>query len=441
MRKKWLACSLLAVLGVCLAGLIFYNLPPIHDRLAWRVENFRAKIKYAINPPQEVVFVPQEQQSELDAIVQATMQALLPSPTPSLPPTSTPTPTLPGPTSTPQPSPTPTLTPTAVPEKVVLKGIKHEYQQMNNCGPATLAMGLSFWGWKGDQTDTRAFLRPNFRQYDDKNVMPAEMVNFVETQTNLKALVRVGGDLDMLKRLVAGGFPVIIEKGFQPPKEDWMGHFELVNGYDDNRERFITQDSYIMADFPLPYKEIESAWWRDFNYVYLVIYPPEREAEVLSILGPQADETYNYQYAAQRALDETSVLSGRDLFFAWYDRGTNLVALGDYSEAAKAYDKAFALYAALPLADRPWRMLWYQVGPYPAYYYTGRYQDVIELGNTTLSTLTEPVLEETYYWVGMARAAQGDMEKAIFDLKKAVDLNPNSTPASQELRRMGIEYP
>jgi len=52
-----------------------------------------------------------------------------------------------------------------------------------------------------------------------------------------------------------------------------------------------------------------------------------------------------------------------------------------------------------------------------------------------------PVLEETYYWVGMARAAQGDMEKAIFDLKKAVDLNPNSTPASQELRRMGIEYP
>ena len=366
MPKKWLACSLLAVLGICLAGVLLYNLPPIHDRLAWRVENLQAKIKYAINPPQEVVFVPQEQQSELDAIVQATLQALLPSPTPSLPPTSTPTPTLPGPTATPQPSPTPTLTPTPLPEKVILTGIKHEYQQMNNCGPATLAMGLSFWGWKGDQTDTRAYLRPNFRQYDDKNVMPAEMVNFVESQTDLKALVRVGGDLEMLKRLIAGGFPVIIEKGFQPPKEDWMGHFELVNGYDDNRERFITQDSYIMADFPLPYKDIESAWWRDFNYVYLVIYPPEREAEVLSILGPQADETYNYQYAAQKALDETAVLSGRDLFFAWYDRGTNLVALGDYSEAAKAYDKAFALYAALPLADRPWRMLWYQVGPYPA---------------------------------------------------------------------------
>ena len=31
-------------------------------------------------------------------------------------------------------------------------------------------MALSFWGWQGDQRDTRAYLRPNFATVDDKNV-------------------------------------------------------------------------------------------------------------------------------------------------------------------------------------------------------------------------------------------------------------------------------
>jgi hypothetical protein len=324
---------------------------------------------------------------------------------------------------------------------VILSGAVHEYQKMNNCGPTTLAMGLSFWGWQGDQFVTRAYLRPNDPRVDDKNVMPAEMVAFVETQTNLKALVRVGGDVEMLKHLVAAGFPVLIEKGFQPPKEDWMGHFELVTGYDDARQRFITQDSYIMADFPLPYQDLLEHWWRDFNDVYLVIYPPEREPELMAVLGPQADETYNYQYAAQKARQETETLSGRDLFMAWYDLGTNLVALGAYGEAANAYDNAFAVYPTIPEKDRPWRMLWYQVGPYEAYYQTGRYQDVIDLGNNTLAALGKPVLEETFYWLGRAREAQGDLQRAIQDYQTAYDLNPRSTPALDELKRLGVEVP
>lgn len=220
-----------------------------------------------------------------------------------------------------------------------------------------------------------------------------------------------------------------------------MGHFELVTGYDDARQRFITQDSYIMADFPLPYQDLLEHWWRDFNDVYLVIYPPEREPELMAVLGPQADETYNYQYAAQEARQETETLSGRDLFMAWYDLGTNLVALGAYGEAANAYDNAFAVYPTIPEKDRPWRMLWYQVGPYEAYYQTGRYQDVIDLGNNTLAALGKPVLEETFYWLGRAREAQGDLQRAIQDYQTAYDLNPRSTPALDELKRLGVEVP
>ncbi len=445
MKQTLLALALaVAILACGFLAAFIYTLPPVHDRLAWRVENLRAQIHYYFKSPQEQVFIPQEQ---VEAIVQATLQAPLSTPSQSNPTVAAPTPTAwPTPpsaslTDTPAPSAAPTPQETPIPSKVILNGIVHEYQKMNNCGPATLAMALTYWGWQGDQRDTRAYLRPNFATVDDKNVSPQEMVTYVERFSGLKALVRVGGEVDLLKRLIAAGFPVIIEKGFQPPKEDWMGHYEVLNGYDDQRQRFIAQDSYIMPDFPLPYADLEERWWRDFNYVYLVIYPPQRENQVLNILGPHAIVDYNYQYAAQKALDEIQRLNGRDLFFAWFNRGTNLTALENYAEAAQAYDQAFTIYASLKESERPWRVLWYQFGPYQAYYASGRYQDVIRLANTTLSFLARPVLEEALYWRGLAKAALGDEAGAIADLTKAAKLNPNFTPAVEELQRRGLAAP
>lgn len=440
-KRIWI--TVLSALLVCMLLVVaLYQLPPVYNWLSWRLSAVSAQIRYALNPPGEAVFIPQEQ---------GLLGTNTPGPTLTLesPLALTPTfsPTLPDltatPTSTPWPASTPTstATPAPLPEKVLLTGVVHEYQQMNNCGPATLSMALSYWGWQGDQRDTRAYLRPNFSEYDDKNVSPFEMVTYVETQTDLRALARVGGRIDTLKRLVAAGFPVIIEKGFQPPKEDWMGHYELVTGYDDTRERFITQDSYIMPDFPLPYEELDLHWWRDFNHVYVVIYPPEREPHVLEILGPHVDALSSYQLAAQNALAETGQLSGRDLFFAWYNLGSSQLAMADYGRAAQAYDQAFSIYAGLEEGERPWRMLWYQVGPYEAYFRTGRYQDVISLVNQTLSFLGPPVLEESLYWRGLAKEALGDMEGAYADLKKAAQINPTSTDVLAQLERLGVDYP
>jgi hypothetical protein len=421
----------------CLLGPLVYNLPPVHDRLDWRVSFALTKLKYALNPPQQVVFVPQEQ---VDVIVQATLTALIPSVTssPTIIASLENTPTQPGPGVTPEPSATPLPTFTPIPGKVLLTGVVHQYQKFNNCGPANLAMALSFWGWQGDQMDTAAYLRPDTR---DKNVMPAEMVGFVEKFTSLKAMVHFGGDLDLLKQFLAAGYPVIIEKGHDPANDWWMGHYLVLSGYEDAKSRFISQDSLIMANLPVPYQEIELRWWRDFNYVYLVIYPPERSSEVINILGPQVDDRFNYQFAALKAENEIPNLHGRDLFFAWYNLGTNRVALQDYTGAAEAYDIAFTIYPRLSEDDRPYRMLWYQVGPYPAYFYTGRYQDVINLANTTFAWVGEPVLEETYFWRAMAYLALGNTQKAVSDFKKAAKLNPNSTDAIAQLAHLGVAFP
>jgi tetratricopeptide (TPR) repeat protein len=422
--RRYLLLSIAGIVALCLLGTVLYNLPPIHDRLAWRVDGLRSQVKRFFNPPEEVVFTPQEQ---VDAIVAATLTAQVPA--------STPTP-LPALTETPLPTPTASLVPTPIPASASLSGIRHEYQQFNNCAPASLSMVLSYWGWTGTQYETRAYLRPSF-EADDKNVNPFEIVDYVEKNTAYDALWRVGGDLPLLKKLLAAGFPVLIEKGLDPHDDAWLGHYQIVSGYNDASGQFLVYDSYEGPPqaYGVSY-DVIAQFWRHFNFAYVVVFPPERAADVQSILGSHSDPQQNFQYAAELALAEAGSLTGREQFFAWFNRGSNLVYLQDYAGAAQAYDTAFSLYAALPLEERPWRLLWYLDGPYAAYYHTGRYQDVVNLAHSTLINVDKPVLEETYYWRGMAKAALGDQPGAVEDLQRAAALNPNSTPAQQDLQRI-----
>jgi hypothetical protein len=430
MRSQRTLLTLVVVLAaavVCCAGtMAISNLPPVQERFGWRISEARARVWYAIFPPERGVFTPDP---TLAAAVQATLTAVVPTPTPTPPATAALPPT---------PSETPAPTATPLPASVALSGVRHEFQKWNNCGPATLAMALSFWGWDGDQRPVAAYTKPNPR---DKNVMPEELADFVNTQTDLRAVVRPDGDLDLLKSFLAAGFPVMVEKGFEGYGfPGWMGHYAVVTGYDDARERFTTQDSYIGPDFPFPYADMEN-YWRDFNNVFLVVYPPDREDEVMALLGPLADETDAYTAAAQRASNEIYQLAGRDQLFAWFNRGTNLAKLQDYGGAAAAYDEAFQINAELAVSDPdhfPWRLLWYQTGPYKAYYGTGRYQEVINLATRTLD-IPEPVLEESYYWRGLAWDALGDRPRAIADMRSAVEVHPGFDPALFYLRDWGVE--
>jgi tetratricopeptide (TPR) repeat protein len=427
--SKVLVILLITLSSLALLTAVYY-LPPVHERLAWRVENLRANIYYFFNPPDESAFTP-IQQAEMEAIVEQTQTALAPSPTATIEPTLTPTNYI---TPTPTQTVSPTPTPTPIPNAVRLEGVVHEYQKFNNCGPANLSMALSYWGWEGDQRDTAAWLKPN---QEDRNVMPYEMEEYVNTQTAFNVILRWGGDLEMIKKFIAAGFPVLIERGFEEEVEQgvWMGHYAVITAYDDEKERFLVQDSYVAADYANPYDKIERHW-RAFNYVYLVIYPPDREAEVLSILDQHADETYNLQMAAQKAAEETNALSGRELFFAWYNYGTSLMNLNDFYGAAQAYDQAFQLYG--DLYPKPWRITWYQTGPYFAYYYTGRYQDVINLADQTLSNSFVPAIEETWVWRGRAKVALGDIEGAIADFREALKWHPDWWVAKAELENLGV---
>ncbi len=129
------------------------------------------------------------------------------------------------------------------PSSARLNGLRFEFQTWCNCGPVNLTMVLSYYGWQHDQTAAAGWLKP---RVEDKNVSPDQLVAFVYHQTELPlgALWRPGGTIDQIKRLIAAGFPVIIESGFQPEGLEWMGHYMTIVAYDDAQQTMWVYDSY-----------------------------------------------------------------------------------------------------------------------------------------------------------------------------------------------------
>ncbi len=301
-----------------------------------------------------------------------------------------------------------------VPRSQQLNGFEHEYQQPNNCGPSTLAIVMRYWGWQGTQTTIAQVIKPQLR---DKNVRWDELVYYVRTHAGwLDALFRVGGDISTLERFVSHGFPVIIETGYELDV-GWVGHYLVVSGYDQDAGVFTVQDVTGGPDSEVSYEKT-AALWEQFNRLYILVFPADKRAEVLRLLGDDEDLDGNRHHALRRARADTE--ADAENAFVWFAYGSNLNYFQRYGEAAAAFDQARKI-------GLPWRMLFYQFGPYIAYFNVGRYQDVIDLATATLQA--RPALEESYVWRGWARHMLGDTVGALVDFRDALGINPNFSDA------------
>ena len=365
-------------------------------------------------------------------VTQSISQSITPSATPSATlvvsqptstPASTPRPTL---TLTPVPFPGPTQaarsTPAALDSAtVLLTGFRHAYQTWNNCGPANLAMGLSYYGWKGSQADAAAFLKPD---PEDRNVNPDEMAAFARSQ-GLQAIVRVNGTLDLLKALLRAGFPPIVEKGFEPEEKlGWMGHYELVIGWSDKTREFIVMDSYLGPNLGVPFDDMDK-YWRQFNRTYLVVYRPDQQDALAKIIGAEMDDATMYRNALARAQAELAT-NDQDAF-GWFNLGTNYAALQMFNESVAAYDQARRV-------GLPWRMTWYQFGWFETYLAMNRTEDVIALAEATLKS--NPYSEEMYFYKGLVFQKRGDANAARGQFELALKHNPNFARAKKALEAL-----
>ena len=300
------------------------------------------------------------------------------------------------------------------------------WQTWNNCGPATLAMNLSYFGSHATQAQAAATIRPN---KEDKNVSPEELAAFARSQ-GLQAIARVNGRPELLRGLLASGIPVLIETWHEPKPNDGMGHYRLLTGYDDAEQVWIAYDSYDAtgvdrnkpyAGIHIPYRELD-ALWMVFNRQYVVIYTPALAAEVNRILGDDLQDEAMWQRALADA--ESAVVQDPAAAFAWFNLGSDLAAVGRFEEATKAYDKARHI-------GLPWRMFWYQFGPLEAYYQAGRYEEVIALANATIRTAK--YVEELYYWRGLAQQARAQTAEARASFQRALEMNRHYVPAAEAL--------
>ena len=296
---------------------------------------------------------------------------------------------------------------------------------MNNCGPATLADYLRFYGWDGNQKSVADVLKP---KPEDRNVNVEELVYFVRNNAGwLNIEYRVGGNTSILRTLIANGIPVMIEESFHNdtkfwPNDDlWAGHYLFINGYNNTTQSFIVQDTYYGPDMVIDYSKLEENW-QSFNHVYIMIYPPDKEETVKSILGDDWDVDIN----RQRALDDAAKATQDEPYnsYNWFNLGTNLVYFDRYGEAAAAYDKARKL-------GLPQRMLRYQFGPFIAYFNALRTDDLMTIAKYAINITANS--EENHLWLGWAYYRQGDKVAALSEFNKALELNSNYSDAKYGL--------
>ncbi|MFN2149274.1 MAG: tetratricopeptide repeat protein [Anaerolineales bacterium] len=401
-RVVWFTLGMVLAGGM-LAGV--YHIPAVKFRLEWRLDAAAGIVRGWLHPGAQLPVM-----GEAEFIPPTPRPSPLPQPTPTGIPWAR------------TPSPTP------LPAQVQLPAPAWEKQDWNNCGPATLALALRTFGWGGDQFDISDRVKPD---RGDKNVNIDELVYFVRNHAGwLAADFRVGGTIDTLKRFLAAGLPVIVEKGYliesDGPDNGWAGHYMLLTGYNDTDRRFTGQDTFLGPDQVIRYDELEQAW-QAFNHVYMYVYPLDQPPDLAAILGDDLDPDGNRQKAIEQA--RLAIDSNPENAFAWFNLGTNLVYFEQYAEAAGAFDTAFSL-------GLPWRFTRYQFGPYIAYFHAGRTEDVMKLADATLERTAEA--EESLLWRGWARYRLGDTRGAVGDFEAALKINPNYLDAQYALDYLGL---
>jgi tetratricopeptide (TPR) repeat protein len=306
-------------------------------------------------------------------------------------------------------------------------------QTFNNCGPANLTQTLNFLGNDITQVEVADYLKPN---PEDRNVSPWQIADYVNEQTpGYNAIARSGGTLEMVKRFVSAGYPVVIEKGYELPDSGWWGHYLTVYGYDDAKQELYTQDSYLGpfdgSGRAASYDEVER-YWQQFNYTFYVVYKPEQEQEVAAILGPDMfDDFAMWQNAAARA--EAEAKDNSQDAIAWFNLGTALTRMGGLTGDAKYYQGGAQAFDQAREIGLPPRMLWYQFQPYLAYLKLQRYQDIVDLADATMETQGGRNVEETFWYKGHALAFLGDISGAREAYQEALLVNQNFYPAQWSL--------
>lgn len=322
----------------------------------------------------------------------------------------------------------------SVSSQVLLEGFSWVHQGVNRCSAAALTIQLSYY--MPVTVDTYFELaRSELNTFGaDASVRLEEMAAVAEAR-GLRAIVRRGGTVDLLRQLLNAGFPVLIENVYYNGEDlyrDWMSHNRVLVGYDDTTQTLYFQDpllGYPNGDLvTYTYEEIDSRW-RPFNRDYMVFYRPEEEAALQAVLGNHWDEVYNAQWVLETSQAEIAA-SIPNPQYSYFNLGWAQLQLGMYSEAAASFDTARSI-------GLPMRMLWYEFGAFEAYLQVGRYDDVRYLVNQEINIAGDEIsIEEWYFYAAQAYEGLGQLDRAILNYEVALTRNTNYSAAAERLQAL-----
>jgi hypothetical protein len=312
----------------------------------------------------------------------------------------------------------------SIPPVKVIPMKAHTFQTFNNCGPASLSMALSYYGVSKTQEELGQALRPyqvKNGDNDDKSTTLDELAGKA-IELGLLAYHRPNGNTDILKRFIANGMPVITVTWLKP--DDDIGHYRLIRGYDDTQKVFIQDDSFQGKNLTYTYESFDVIWQK-FNYEYLVLVPPSKQALAEDILGKDLNEKIAWMHAVE--LSRVQLEQNPSDVYARFNLSVALYYTGDYQASADEFEKVQNKLAS--------RTLWYQIEPILSYYELGNYEKVFSISDSILNNHNR-AFSELYLLRGRIYQKQGKKDQAREEYEKAVFYNKSLKEANAALHSL-----
>lgn len=343
--------------------------------------------------------------------------------------TGTPVPTA-VPTATTVPS-TQAATPAPKPEVIAaatfLEPMSHWFQGWNQCAEESIAMALSYFGSKLGPNDVTSYLRPNNGVKGSKNVESNRIVEYLRGQ-GMQAEAYHGGTVDRVKRLVAGGVPVIVGQWQNRTDHAGVGHWRVVRGYDDGKGVFLINDSMEGAAVPISYAEFDDLW-PVYNYVYIPVWNDKLAASVQRAMGDdmnlKTNIAHDIAYVQNRIEQQPT---NAELYLAL---GGGYFRAGEYQKAVDNYHKARAMGL---IQKYPWT-LWYQSWPVTAMVNLGMNDEALQVSQENIRSAG--VYAIMHYERGIIYEKRGDTATARREYQMALVDDKNYPDAQAALKRLG----
>ena len=312
-------------------------------------------------------------------------------------------------------------TPTLIDRSLIIPKRKHVFQTFNNCGPAILSMAYSYLGIDKSQTELGQQLRPFQHPQgfnDDKSVTVSELSK-ISKDMGLISYHRPNGSPELLEQIISLQLPIIIRTWLN--KNEDIGHFRLIRGYDSINHTFIQDDSLNGSDLIYTYQDLIDIW-EPFGFEYLIIAPENFKFDIERVLGENADERTAWQIALNR--EKLAWRQNPKTYFHAFNASVAAYHLQDWKTSKYYFDAVEILL--------PSRMLWYQVEPLYSLFHLGEFNRLLSISDDILMN-GNLAFSELYFLRGQIYENMQQIQQAKSEYYKAIKYHKYFVPAQVAL--------